>query len=173
MSKKEKDILRGAREAIGDLIGDAVKLGSEKGKAKRRTGTALDPERGKATRYKKGHNRPGPGRPKKVKATEPMREALRRRLMMKLPVAFQEALKLPRGVTWAEAIAITGMYDMLKNPDVDKFKGYAEESDGKQAQEVSGPGGAAIPLDLSPTGGTEHEQLRTVAARLRDRLLAE
>lgn len=130
-------------------------------------GKTVSPDVGMATRFKPGHDRPGPGRTRKT----PMADALRKRLGMKLPPKYAKPLGLPKGITWAEAVAWTALYDTLKTPSHDKFKGYAAHADGPLVQEISGPGGAPIPLDVDDSAARDaHEQLRTITARLRDRV---
>lgn len=121
---------------------------------------------GVETRIKPGQKLPGAGRPRKT----PMTDALRRRLAMKFPAKFQKAMGLPAGITWADAVAFTSLYDMVKSPDVEKFDGYADRTDGPVVQEISGPQGGPIPLDVDDSSArTAHEQLSTITARLKDR----
>jgi hypothetical protein len=139
-------------------------------KKRRRNGGEFgvrDPKIGEKTRFTKEHPRPGPGRPGRT----PMTDEQRKLLVSRLPAKYAKALGLPKSSTWAKALAWTGYYDLLKNPDPDKLEKYTQRTDGPLVTEISGSQGGPIPLDLDAgTEVTVHEQLRTVTARLRDRL---
>lgn len=167
MSKKDDE----AKEALGeikDLVAgiEAIK-GSKKAVVKKGFGTHVDPAVGAKTRIKKGQRLPGAGR--KPNPTQPMREALRDLLGRKLPAKYAKALGIPKGSTWGKAVAWTAAYDMLKQPAVEKFKGYAEESDGKQPVVKVGDDGSVTPLDLGALGNVD-EQVRATTDRVRERL---
>jgi hypothetical protein len=90
-------------------------------------GTAQDPNVGAATQFKPGHSRPGPGRPKNT----PMTEALRNRLGSRLPEKYVKALGIPKKSTWAQAVAWTFLYDLVKNPDPEKFEKCVQLEEGR------------------------------------------
>lgn len=116
---------------------------------------------GAKTRFLPGHNKPGPGRPRKTLMTD----ALRQRLAMKFPARYAKAMGMPKGLTWAEAVAYTALYDLVKAPAAVKFEGYAARAEGPLVQPISGPDGGPIPLDIGV-----HEKLKLVTERLRSRI---
>lgn len=160
----DKKIGNGFNKEVEKLVLD-VERSSKGTKKASGFGTHVDPKVGEKTRIKKGQRLPGAGRPKK----EVLREALRKRLDKRIPNKYARQAGLPLGSTWSDAVAQAQIQHMIKAPDAIEFSGYAQETDGKQADVISGPGGGPIPLDLTATGGA-YDQLRTVATRLRDRI---
>jgi hypothetical protein len=100
----------------------ARKKGGRKG-----FGATQDPNVGAATQFKPGHSRPGPGRPR----ITPMAEALRERLRSRLPEKYAKTLGVPKRSTWADAVAWTVLYDLVKNPDAKKFEKCAQLTEGR------------------------------------------
>jgi hypothetical protein len=166
MSKK-KDAAEAAAElkklteAIDLALPGGVKA-AKKGQAPPH-GVAVNHEIGRATRFQKGNKRPGPGRPRAGLMTE----ALQRRLTMRFPAKYAKVMGLPKGLTWADAVAWTALYGVVKAPSATEFDGYANRADGRQVREISGPGGAPIPLDL---GGEVYDQFQALTGRVRDRI---
>ncbi len=167
MSKKKVKVPKEVRALAKAVASAGMDVPKRPTKRRNQFGSEQDPNVGLATRIKPGQRLPGAGRPKLA----PMRDALRRRLGMKLPAKYAKTLGIPKGSTWGDAVAWTALYDLIKEPSPEKFGKYANESDGPQPTEISGPQGSPIPVnfDMGP-GVTVHEQLRTVTARLRDRL---
>jgi hypothetical protein len=158
MSKRKKP----GQKEIEELAKVIENIAPKKRQKKGRIGTVVSPDEiGVETRFKKGHRRPGPGRP----STTPMRDALRKRLLSKFPAKYSESMGIPKGITWGEAVALTSLYDMVKSPEPAKFTAYAAESDGPLPTEISGPQGGPIPMDVNV-----NDKLAVVAGRLRDRL---
>ncbi len=162
MSKKDD-----AKEGAAELkkLTEAVELAlpAKKTPHKRHI---IDPKVGVLHQFKKGHKRPGPGRPKARPGL--MTEALQRRLAMKFPAKYAVSMKIPKGLTWADAVAWTALYGVVKAPSAEQFDGYANRADGRQVREISGPGGAPIPLDL--VAGEAHDEIRSLRERVRDRV---
>ena len=150
---------------VRDVVKAVEKAATEKKRREKGThkgfGTTVDPSVGEKTRIKRGQRMPGAGRP----SATPMRDALRRRLLTKFPKKYSEAMGIPKGITWGEAVALTSLYDMIKQPEPQKFTAYAAESDGPLPTEISGPQGGPIPMDVNV-----NDKLSVVAERLRDRL---
>ncbi len=163
MSDKE-DAKEGAAELkkLAEILDKALP-GGIKGK-KKGGNPSPNLEAGKATRFQKGHKRPGPGRPRAGLMTE----ALQRRLAMKFPAKYAKAMGLPKNLKWADAVAWTALYGFVKQPDAEQFDGYANRADGRQVREISGPGGAPIPVDL--VAGEAHDEIRSLRERVRDRV---
>jgi len=164
---EKKEINKEIKDLTGVVVKALPPVKGRKNGGKRGFGSVQDPNVGAATRFKPGHSMPGPGRPKNT----PMTDALRKRLLSRLPVKYAKTLGIPKSATWGDAVAWTALYDLLKNPDPDKLEKYAQRTDGPLVTEIRGSQGGPIPLDLDAGPGvTVYEQLRTVTTRLRDRL---
>lgn len=141
------DNKKNVKEELNELADEVAKAVPHKERVKsthKGFGTVTDPKVGAATAIKPGEVRNPGGRPKNT----PMTDALRKRLMSRLPLKYAKELGIPQNATWADAIAWSCLHDLIKNPDPDKFEAYATRTDGPLVQETSGPQGPPIPFDL-------------------------
>lgn len=77
-----------------------------------------------------------------------------------LPDNVRKALGMPPGTRWIDAITRGQMMQALKKTDA--AKEIADRTDGKVTQEISGPDGGAIPVEV-------HAKLKGIMDRLRIR----
>jgi hypothetical protein len=105
------------------------------------TQAKLTPEM-EANKWKKGEPSPNPnGRPKKC----PISEAYAHHVVGRLPDDIRSRLRLPKGATWADAIALGQIRSALKGNSV-AAKEIADRVEGRVTQPVGGEDGG--PLEM-------------------------
>ena len=134
---------------------DAASSAENSVKKKKRRGPG-NPDKIRPYQFKPGQSGNPSGRPRR-----PLTEAYKDLLDKKFPGD-------ARGRTYAQVIA-EGQAKAAIAGRTEAAKEIADRAEGKVTQEISGPDGGAIPLDLSGEV-TVHERLKSFTERIRDRL---
>jgi hypothetical protein len=101
---------------------------------------AACPENLKPYRWKKGQPSPNPGgRPKKA----PISDAYTHHVGMPLPDDIRSKLRLPKGATWADAMALGQLRSAVKGNTV-AAKEIADRIEGRVTQPISGEDGGPV-----------------------------